>query len=185
MSQAVRRALALAILALLVLAAWALVAAPLIGAVQARREEVASLAAQRARLQAGAARLPELAARQQALRARLAADGGLWQGGNPAMIAAGMQDRLRQAVAAGGGVVRSSSEIRGGTESGLIRIRVRLVIEAPLAELERALTAIGTARPDLFIDAVSIVAPARPAPDMPPLLGVEMEISGYALAGPE
>lgn len=180
-----RRMAALALLATLILAVWSVAVMPVLDGLRERREEIDTAREQRARLQAMAARGPTLAERRRVLAGRIADEGGLWTGMNASAIAAGMQDRLRQAVRAGGGVVKSAAEIRGGTEAGVQRVRVRLLIEGPLASVQQALASVAAARPAIFVDSLGISAPNGAAtPDHPPVLSVDLEISAYAPAPP-
>ena len=157
-SPLLRRALALAILAGCVALAWTLVVAPLIGLSRDRQADIAAASEQVRHLDALIARKPVLDRRASALVARVAATGGFWSGPSAAVIAASMQDRLRQVVASSGGRVESSADAaRSRTTvfaSWLCGSR-----SGPLATVQRALEAVAAATPALFVEHLAITAP--------------------------
>jgi hypothetical protein len=174
-----RRALALAILLVVPLLLWIAVVEPLIGLVVDRQAEIGALSERLARLQAAIARIPELERSEAANKQRLETAGGIWTGTSEATIAATMQDRLRQAVSSSKGIVKSTSHMRGADEKNLQTVRVRFSIEGTLDTVQQTLAVIETARPAMFVDSMTIAAPATVTRDKPPLLGLDMEVIGY------
>jgi hypothetical protein len=183
LSPAIRRTLALAILAALIGVVWSGAVRPLIGLGADRRADIAELSARLAHLEAIAARGPELARRVHAREQELAAAGGLWRATSATAVAAAVQDQVQQAVGAGGGRIDSSSAAHEAVEHGLRRITVHFSGEGTLDTVTGALAAIETARPALFADRVTIAAPDGAAADGPPVLRFDLDVSGY-LAGP-
>ncbi len=182
-SPLLRRALALAILATCVALAWTLVAAPLIGLSRDRQADIAIASEQLRHLDALIARQPVLDRRAATLDARVAATGGFWSGPSAAVIAAGVQDRLRQVVAASGGRVESSADAGETAEHGFRKLTVRFAIRGPLATVQRALEAVAGATPALFVEHLVITAPADARdPAHPPMLDIDLTVSGYMQA---
>ena len=174
-----RRALAVAILFAVPLVVWLALADPLIAMVADRQTAIITQAERLARLKATIARIPELRRSESESNQRLEAAGGIWTGTSEAVIAATMQDRLRQAVAGSNGVVKSSSHLRGADENGLQTVRIRFVIEGTLATIEQTLAVIETSRPVMFVANMTVTAPASFPVDKPPLLGLDVEVIGY------
>ncbi len=178
-----RRLLAVAILLLLPVVVWVAVAQPLIGVVVDRQAQIDTLSERLIRLRAAIRRIPALELNETAARARLEAAGGIWTETNEASMAAIMQDRLRQAVSSSNGIVKSTSHLRGGTEKDLQVVRIRFNIEGTLDTVQQTLAAIAAARPAMFVDTMTVAAPASFTPDKPPLLGLDIEVIGYLRNG--
>ncbi|HEX3524931.1 MAG TPA: type II secretion system protein GspM [Stellaceae bacterium] len=183
LSPPVRRALALAILGLVCLAVWSLAIGPLIDLSSDRRSGIRALSEQLDRLEAVVTSKPELERRAGSLQAQLAAMGGFWDGTSPAAIAAGIQDRLRAAVAGSGGRVKSTSEANEAAEHGFRKVTVRFGIEGTIATVQQTLAAVATTAPALFVDGFMIAAPAsETARDRPPVLNLDLNVAGYMRA---
>jgi hypothetical protein len=180
-----RRALAIAILLLLPLLVWVVVAAPMIGVVVDRQNEIDALSDRLARLRAAIRRIPALQANEAANKQRLEAAGGIWTDTSEAVIAATVQERLRQAVSGSKGVVKSSSHVRGSDDKELQSVRIRFTIEGTLDTVQQTLAVIETARPAMFVDSMTIAAPATFTKDKPPLLGLELEVVGFMRNAPK
>lgn len=180
-----RRALAVAILLAVPLVLWLAVADPLVGMVTDRKMEISTLSERLARLKATIARIPQLRRSEAESNRRLEEAGGVWTGTSEATIAATMQDRLRQAVSGSDGVVKSASHLRGAEENGLQTVRIRFSIEGTLATVEQTLAVIETSRPVMFVDNMTIAAPATFSADKPPLLGLDLEVIGYLRTTPQ
>jgi general secretion pathway protein M len=97
------------------------------------------------------------------------------------VIAAGVEDRLRAAVAAGGGRVISTSEAREAVELGFRKVTVHCAIEGSLDTMIKTLAAIETARPALFADNLTVaVREEGAARKGPPMLDIDIDVSGYS-----
>ncbi|MEJ0019968.1 MAG: type II secretion system protein GspM [Acetobacteraceae bacterium] len=95
------RLAALGILFLLLLLAWFVLVAPVIGMIEERYAEIETLSDRLASLRATMRRIPELERREAALKAQLEDRGGVWTGPSDALIATAMQDRIREAASLG------------------------------------------------------------------------------------
>jgi hypothetical protein len=180
LSPALPRALALAILMSLLLLIWAALVQPLIRISTGRRAEIADLSARLAHLDAMAARRTGLQRQALGREAQLAAAGGSWHGASATAVGAAVQDRLRKAVAAGGGRVESSSEAHETIEHGFHKLTVHFSIEGTLDTVTATLAAIETSRPALFAGEMTIAAPdGTPAAAGPPMVHFELDVSGY------
>jgi hypothetical protein len=180
LTPAVSRTLAVAILVGMLLLAWFAVASPLIGMVSERQSEIETLQNRVASLQATIARIPELERRGRAAKAALDAAGSIWVGASDAAIAATLQDQLRQAVAKSSGTVKSTSYLGGAaTDKDLQTIRIRLSADGTLDTLQQTLAAVEAARPPMFVEGMTINAPAQFAADRPPILSLDFEISAF------
>lgn len=202
MMPALRRAAALAILLLLPVAAWILVADPVIGLARDRIDDIAALAQRRADLDLILSRRPDLRREEAALRVRLAEEGGFWAGASAPAIAAAVQDRLRQVVTAHGGLLKTAAEIRSaatlGAELGADRgtadrsadpgagparaaaIRTRFRIEGTLETIRATLAAIETSRPALFVDGLTITGQDGDGTvEKPPMLALDLDVTAF------
>jgi hypothetical protein len=185
LTPALRRALAIAILLLLPLLAWVAVASPLISVVANRQRQIDTLSDRLARLQAAIQRIPTLQLSEAAKRQQLDAAGGVWKDTSEAAIAAIMQDRLRQAIGSSSGVVKSASHVRGADENDLQTVRMRFAIEGTLDTVQQTLGVIKAARPAIFVDSMTITAPATFTRDKAPRLGLDLEVVGYIRNAPQ
>lgn len=174
-----RRALAVAMLLILPLLLWLAVAQPLVALVVDRQGQIDTLSDRLARLQAAIRRIPILEGNEAVNRLRLEAAGGIWQDTNEAAMAAIMQDRLSRAVRGSNGAVRSTSHLRGVDEGDLQTVRIRFNVEGTLDTVQQTLAMIEAARPAMFVDNLTISAPANFVREKPPLLGLDIEVIGY------
>ena len=182
-SSPIRPAAAVAILALLSLSVWFLAIGPLIDLSRDRHSDILALSDQLGRLEAVAARKLELERRAGSLQAQLATIGGFWDGTSPAAIAAGIQDRLRAAVAGSGGRVKSTSEANEAAEHGFRKVTVRFGIEGTIETVQKTLGAIAVAAPALFVEGFTVTAPANDiARDRAPVLNLDLNVAGYMRA---
>jgi hypothetical protein len=183
LSPPIRRALALAILALVCLVAWSLAIGPLIDLPRDRQSDILALSEQLDRLEAVSDRKPELERQAGSLQAQLAATGGFWDGASPAAIAAGIQDRLRAAVIGSGGRIKSTSEANEAAEYGFRKTTVRFGIEGTIETVQQTLAAVAATTPALFVDGFTVAAPANEtARDHPPVLNLDLNVAGYMRA---
>ena len=173
------RIIALAVLLGLLLLGWFAVASPLVGMISDRHSEIDTFQKRLAILHATIARIPELERRGRSAKAALDAAGSIWIGSSDAAIAATLQDQLRQVVAKGAGVVKSTSYLGATTEKDLQTIRIRLSAEGTLDTLQHTLAAVEGARPPMFVDSMMIAAPAQFTADKPPILTFDFEISAF------
>lgn len=179
LNPALRGALAVAILFGLLLLAWFGMVLPVVGMATDRQSDIETLQERLASLQAIIARIPELERHDRAAKAKLDAEGGIWTGASEAAIATSLQDRLRQAVTSNGGVVKSTAYLGAVTEKDLKTIRVRVSIDGTLGTVQQTLAAVEDGHPAMFVDSMTIAAPARFTADQPPMLGLDLEVSAF------
>ncbi len=179
-SPLLRRIFALGILALVVVLAWSLVVWPLLELSLDRRADIEALAAQASHFEAMIARKPALERQAHAMKQEVAAAGGFWSGPSGAAIAAVIQDRLREAVTAGGGRVKSTSFDHEANERGFRKIVVQFSIEGTLDTLQKTLAAVESKTPALFVDGFTVeAAEAQSARDRAPVLDFDLTVAGY------
>lgn len=164
------RMLALAITILGLGLVWLALGAPLLGWYQAR-----AVALSEARMRA--AHLARLAAEVPALRRavlRLGGEGAdrglLLPGASDALAGANLQSEL-QDLAAQAGVTLDSAAMQPAAAAGALRrITVQVSLSAPFAPLVVFLGSIGTARPQMILDDLSLTAIRPPGGSAPPLV---------------
>jgi hypothetical protein len=179
-----RRISAIGILAIIGILAWLLLVWPLLEMSLDRRADIDALAAQAGHLQAMIARKPALERKIQVLRQEIPAAGGFWNGPSGAAVAAVIQDRLREAVTAGGGRVKSTSFDREANERGFRKIVVQFSIEGTLDTLQKTLAAVESKTPALFVDALMVeAAESQGVRDRAPVLDFDLGVAGY-MRGP-
>lgn len=176
------RLLAILVLLGLILLAWNVVIAPLVGLAVDRKTDIATLSDRLERLHAVIARIPHLRAEAATLQAKLAAEGGLWTGSSSTFVATSIQSKIRDAIGSVGGNIRSTSELNGKDEAGLRRVRVHVVIDGTLETVVRTLAAIDAARPPIFVENLTISSPANITVDKPPMLTLDLDVLGYMRA---
>ncbi|MGE0415608.1 MAG: type II secretion system protein GspM [Acetobacteraceae bacterium] len=174
-----RRVAAIALLFVVPLLIWLLIVGPLIGMVTARQDDIVTLSDRAARLQALISRIPGLKKRNEALKAQLESEGGIWIAASEAAVSAHMEEIVRRTVGEAHGSVKSASQLRGDTTQDLQTVRVRFNIDGSLDAVERTLAVIDRTRPAMFVDTFMITAPANPPVDRPPTLNLDLEVMGY------
>jgi hypothetical protein len=179
LSTPIRRLLAVTILVTVLLGVWSICVSPALHFVSDLRSEIEALTFERQHLWEIEGRQVALHQTEAALRTQLAAQVAVWSGPSPAIIAANIQNILRQAVSMGGGQVRSASVIGEGAENGQRKISVRFQVEGSLETLQQLLLTIEQTHPSLLIDDLSIAAPTWQSSQQKPSLTVGVTVSGY------
>ena len=183
LSAPVQRFLALALLAIALVLGWQLVLSPLADLARDREADIALLTDQLEHLNALAARRPGLDRQAHSLQAQINAD-GFWTGSSTAAVIVAMQDKLRQAITAGDGRLKSTSEAGVTVVHGLRKVGLRLSVDGTIGTLQKVLEGVEAASPALFVDSiVTTTSGASPAADRPPVLSLELTVAGYMLAG--
>lgn len=130
--------------------------------------------------------LPGLEAELARLKQQPGTQDGFFQGASDALVAAQLQGRLRAAVDAAQGELKSTQVLPAVEEGKMRRIAVRGQMSGNLAAAQQVLYELESASPYLFIDNLDMRA--RPpdrraqAPDLDPVLDVRFDIYGYVLA---
>jgi len=181
------RALALAILILLVVGLYALVIDPLVTDYQANRDAVEQLSSVLERYRAAGQRLPE---REQTLESLKNSDPGregFLQGGNDNLIAANIQARVKSITEGARGELRSTQILPVAEEGKLHRIAVRAQMTVNMAAAQRVFYGVESATPYLFLDNVVMNARVglrrRGEADDDPLIDVQFDVFGYTRGG--
>lgn len=186
-----QRWLAVGLLALAATVSWVFIGAPLWEATTRHEERLAMLRGQVARLQALVEAEPRLAAAAQRLGANpelraLAFDGVA------SVSVAELQASVNRIFASAGATVSTGETIAewpGGTGG---EVAVQTTVEADIGALVAALHAIGTARPLLKIEKMSVhepdaqfaaAVPVGPQPNVPNKLIVDIVISASTRRG--
>lgn len=186
-----QRWLAVGLLALAATVSWVFIGAPLWEATTRHEERLAMLRGQVARLQALVEAEPRLAAAAQRLGANpelraLAFDGVA------SVSVAELQASVNRIFASAGATVSTGETIAewpGGTGG---EVAVKTTVEADIGALVAALHAIGTARPLLKIEKMSVhepdaqfaaAVPVGPQPNVPNKLIVDIVISASTRRG--
>ena len=179
-----RRGLALALLLALVGAVYVALAQPLLAdyAETTRSieqmttliERYQQVAALRAPLQA------ELASLQQQQQG---AKDGFFSGANDTLVAAQLQGRLRTAVEAARGELKSTQVLPPEDDGKMRRITVRGQMASTLGAVQRVLYELEASSPYLFIDNLNLRVRAAErraeSPDLDPILDVRFDVYGY------
>jgi general secretion pathway protein M len=189
LSPGVRRLLALAILAGL---AWVLafgIVVPLVAAFGEAQDIELRLREAAARKEEADRRVATLTAELQRLKAQQATAVGFMQSTSESLAAADLQTRLRTAVEAAQGELRSTTPQAGRDEGNYRRISIRGQIAVSIAALQKVFYDFEAGTPYLFLDNVEIRAQplprmrgplqAAPPPPEDPVLDVRFDLYGY------
>jgi hypothetical protein len=183
-SRPVRRFVALALLALTALVAWAGIAEPLLMAFAEREENLQRSQRLIAEFARKAAQRSLADQRLQEGRARLAAATGYLEAPNPALASAMLQNLVKNGIEGRGGALRSLQALPPAKEASFQRLAVRIDAAAGADKLLDLLLAIEASRtPILRIENLDIRAPEgmRPAGAVPEnaMLALRADIVGY------
>ncbi len=181
-----QRALALAILLLLLGIVWRGILAPLLdwaGEEQDAAEQSLKLIAG---FEHAAAARPALEDQLRALHAREASLTGFVGGASTALAAAQLQVEIRKIIESNGGEIKSVQNLPAAKKEDFEKIDIRYDIQAPMSALGAMLYQIETHNPALFVEAVGIGAPDTWRPDGhaagEPKLLIHWSIHGYRRA---
>jgi general secretion pathway protein M len=183
LSPAISRALALALLALVLFLVYDWVAEPLIG-------EVADAQSANARLQASVERTSAVEQKLVQLRADLArlkehqtSTIGFIAGANESLAAAELQNRIKMSVDAAKGDLRSTQPLPARDDGAFRRISIRGQIAVRLPALQRVFYDLESASPFLFLDNVEIRTQStyqiNATETEDPVLDVRFDLYGY------
>jgi hypothetical protein len=178
--EALNRTAALSVLLLMVFAMWRLTVVPVTDLVWDRYAEIDAMQQHLSDLQRIVARGNALQQETELLRTRLADDLALWSGASAPAVAAAVQNRLRQVAMMHGGVVKTTTELRGTEAQSLQAVRIRFRIEGTIETISQTLAAIEQSRPALFVDALTIQGQdGDGSAERPPLLTLDLDVSAY------
>jgi hypothetical protein len=182
-----QRWLALALLAGVIALVAIFVVGPLWGTAARHEERVAMLRAQASRLEALVSARPLFEAALREASANKGVQSLTFAGADPAVGAADLQGLLNRLLSGAGAVVMSGQAVtdRAGAPAG--EIAVQTTFETDIAALVQALHAIGSSRPLLKVEKLTVHEPdgewvnaVGPQPNVPNKLIVDMVVSAYA-----
>lgn len=181
LSPALRRLLALAVLAsLLIFGASAV--AWVIGEYDDTQAAAQQLQAAIERRQKVEAKLAELQAELAGLKQHQTSAVGFMQSSTESLAAAELQSRIKSVVEGAHGELRSTQILPGREEGGFRRVAIRGQIVADIAALQRILYQLESSAPFVFLDNVEIRARATSrakAQGENPALDVRFDLYGY------
>jgi general secretion pathway protein M len=182
-----RRAVAVGLLALVLLALYAFAIDPAVSSYVDSRRAAAQLGDELARLQSVGRAVPDLQKQLDRLHRLGATAAGYLDGQSETLIAAALQERLKTAVAETGGRLNSTQVLTSGGTDRTRRVAVRGQMQMSLAALQRVLYALEAGSPYLFIDNLDVrpmIGPRGPqSADSDALLDVHFDVYGYMRSG--
>jgi general secretion pathway protein M len=181
LSPGLRRILALAVLAMLLLLGASAVAW-VAGEYDAAQGAAQELQAAIERRQQAESKVAELQAALAALKQHQASAVGFLQSPTESLAAAELQSRIKSSVEAAHGDLRSTQILPGREDGGFRRVAIRGQIVVDMAALQRMFYELEASAPFLFLDNVEIRARAgsrAKAQGENPELDVRFDLSGY------
>ena len=154
------KALALGIGALALLLMYAAIVRPVVAGYGGLQDDLAGLTAQRTRLVALEAELPELQARAADLRTRKQAEEGkfLLPAASDSVAAASLQAKVQSLGKSRNADISSVESLAPRVQDGFRRIGVRVVISCDLHALTGILSALASAQPVLYVENLEVRA---------------------------
>ncbi len=163
--------------------AYLYVAAPLIVAYRTADEEIERARGLLIRYEAVAATRQGNQRQMDELSSRQVGSGVYLTGETDALASAELQGRVRSAVSAHGGSLRSIQTLPVKSDGEFLRASVRVQFTAPMAAFHRILYALESEKPFVFVDNLDVRnrrAKRRSGlEDFDPLLMIRFDISGY------
>jgi general secretion pathway protein M len=179
-------AAAIAILVVVAVGLYVGLAQPLIDDYGGTADSVDRMSALLERYQRIGQSLPALEAELARVKQQPGTQDGFFQGASDALVAAQLQGRLRIAVDAARGELKSTQVLPTVEEGKMRRIAVRGQMSSGLAAAQHVLYELESASPYLFIDNLNIRARASErrmeGAEADPILDVRFDVCGYVLA---
>jgi general secretion pathway protein M len=167
-----------------ILILWFAIAAPIIGWYQTRAAELAQEQKIAARMTALGQEIPALRKAVQAAGLQDASAQLLLPGNNDAVAGANLQSAL-QTLASNAGTSLDSSELLPAEPTGALRrIGMQVSVTAPWPVLIALLQAIGTARPRMIVNALSLDSSGDSSGGPNPAIAANFSVTGFRAAGP-
>jgi general secretion pathway protein M len=152
------RLLAVALLVFVLAIPYLLILRPYVATLQANRDALAEQVALRDRYAGLAAAGAGLDERLEDLRDQSDGQSAYLEGASEALVAADLQNRVKTVVQDNGAVLNSTQILEAADEDGFRRLAVRVRMAASTEALYKALYALESDRPFLFIDNIDINA---------------------------
>ena len=162
LSPAVRRALALSILVVLLFGTYAMLVRPVLDSYLRDRQTLEEQQIALRRFQEAAQELPALQARLDELRRGGPQSAGYLQGQGETLAAASLQERLKALVLSEGGQFKSAQILPASDADRARRLAVRGEMMLGLAALQRVVYELEASTPFLVLDNLDIRAIASP-----------------------
>ena len=176
--------LAAALTVIAAAALWACTAAPLLGWYAARADRLTQLKQMTERMQALGQEIPAL--RQAVSAAGLQSGGGqiLLAGSTDVIAGANLQSAL-QALATQTGTSLDSAALLPAEQTGALRrISMQVSVTATLPVITALLEAIGTGRPRMVVDQISLVSAEQTAPGTAPPMAATFTVTAFRTGAP-
>lgn len=197
LSPLISRALALAILGAFVWAAGGLAVAPLVAKYRLNQDTIAASGELLQRYRRLGRARPSLEEQLAEARQRLAPAGLYLSGASDALVAAGLQNRVKAVVEGGGGKLNSTQILAARDEGNFRRVAIRVQMTVTVEPLQAVFHGLESAKPYLFIENVDIrrrvtkrrrrqrrdQPVAAPAPEGESRLTVRFDLYGYTRGG--
>jgi general secretion pathway protein M len=178
------QALALALTLLAAALLWFAAVSPLLGWYQARAAALAQQQQIAARMAALGAEIPALKAAISAAGLQSADDQTLLPGSTDAIAGANLQSAL-QNLASQAGTSLDSTEVLPVQQAGALRrIGIQVSVTATWPVLISLLEAIGTARPRMIVDELSVINAAQTASDQGQPVRANFSVTGFCPGTP-
>lgn len=178
-----RRGLALAILLILVGMVYAAAVQPLVDDYRDTTQSIDQMSALLQRYQRVAGNLAPLQAELASVQQRQGAKDGFFTGANDTLVAAQLQGKLRTAVEAAHGELKSTQVLPAEDDGKMRRITVRGQMASTLGAVQRVIYELEASSPYLFVDNLTLRARAAErraeVPDQDPILDVRFDVYGY------
>ena len=158
LSPVLRRALAVAILAAILAALWALVVQPVTARFESYDRAITQSQALLARyLRTGGTR-ERLQAQLEQMRQTQASLGGFLEGGSGELVAAQLQNTVKKLVDANDGELKSIQILEEQEENNFRRVAIRVTMTADTEAVQKIFYSLETANPYLFLDNIDMRA---------------------------
>jgi general secretion pathway protein M len=184
-SSPVRKLLAVALLAAAVLGAWEFVVRPIAAEFAEHEAAIEQNQLMLVRFARVAGMRGVLEKERDRLKGEIDGRSGLLAGNNPALIGAGLQDRIKGIVSNHGGRLQSAQILQPTGQKEFTRVSVRVVMTSEVPSLQKILYDIETATPYLFVDDVDVRKrvvrrPRQARTEVEEQLTVRLTVFGYA-----
>jgi general secretion pathway protein M len=178
------QALAVAVTLLAAALVWFAAISPLLGWYGARAAELTQQQEIAARMAALGQEIPALKAAISAAGLQSAGDQVLLSGGTDAIAGANLQSAL-QDLAAQAGTSLDSAEVLPVQQAGALRrIGMQVSVTATWPVLISLLEAIGTARPRMIVDQLSVISASQPGGGQEQPVAANFSVSGFSAGAP-
>jgi len=181
-----RRGAAVALACAVPAAIWLLACRPVLDTFAATDDRIAVAADRVQRYRAAAVGGEGVEARLARLQRRMQDGGGQMRGDSEGIAVAGLQARLKKAVADAGGELKSMQALPGRDGDGMRRITVRVAFAGSAMVLRDVLRAIETDTPFVFADNLDVRArTSREAGAAAADVTLEIRLDAYGLMEPK